>query len=107
MGCKRQGIWSLISQLKNLATIDVDAKIFSHQLHRNPGLIPQTKGIVPYLNTNINLLNSHDPHQTLRELLQKLHHVPAFPWPIRHHLTFHDPPINLIQLLEVVGKQGA
>ncbi|MQL91723.1 hypothetical protein Taro_024329 [Colocasia esculenta] len=41
MRYKRQGIWPLISQLKNLASIDVDGKIFGYQLHRNPELIPQ------------------------------------------------------------------
>ncbi|MQM16446.1 hypothetical protein Taro_049404 [Colocasia esculenta] len=34
-------------ELKNLASIDVDAKIFGHQLHRNPGLIPQYSAATP------------------------------------------------------------
>ncbi|MQL81259.1 hypothetical protein Taro_013713 [Colocasia esculenta] len=79
MGYKQQGIWPLISQLKNLASNDIDAKLLNSR----------TKGIIPYLRTRLNLLNSPDPHRILRELLRQLHHVPAFPWPIRHRLTFH------------------
>ncbi|MQM05822.1 hypothetical protein Taro_038637 [Colocasia esculenta] len=66
----------------------------------------ELKGIVPYLKTHLNLLNPPDSYQTLRELLRRLHLAPAFPCPIRHHLTFHDPPTSLLQPLEAVGKQG-
>ncbi|MQM12346.1 hypothetical protein Taro_045262, partial [Colocasia esculenta] len=64
-----------------------------------------TKGIIPYLKTHLNLLNPPDSHQTLRELLRRLHLTPAFPWLIRHHLTFHDSLTNLLQPLETVEEQ--
>ncbi|MQM06981.1 hypothetical protein Taro_039814, partial [Colocasia esculenta] len=63
-------------------------------------------GFVPYLRMHLNLLNSSDSHQTPRKLLRQLHHVPAFPYPIRHRLVFHDLPIILLQPLEALGKQG-
>ncbi|MQM18198.1 hypothetical protein Taro_051186, partial [Colocasia esculenta] len=109
-----QDHWPSNFQLKNLASIDIDAKLLGYQLPQKPRPIPQMhyhnqkelKGIVPYLKMHLNLLNPPDSYQTLRELLRRLHLAPAIPCLIRHHLTFHDPPTSLLQPLEAVGKQG-
>ncbi|MQL76130.1 hypothetical protein Taro_008516 [Colocasia esculenta] len=96
MGYKRQGIWPSSSQLKNLASNDVDAKLFDSRITR----------VIPYLSTRLNLPNSPGSHRTLRELPQQLHHATAFPRPIRKCHTSHDPPTTLLYLLEALEIRG-
>ncbi|MQM15933.1 hypothetical protein Taro_048886 [Colocasia esculenta] len=59
-------------------------------------------GVIPYLNTRLNLPQSPGSHRTLRELLRELHHGTAFPRAIQRRYASHDPPTTLQNLLEAL-----